>query len=83
MKIIKLFKRLKNKITQIKNPIVWAKKIGVNFPEGELHLYGNINWSTEPWIITLGKNVHITDGVKFVTHDGGCCYLEIKYRILK
>ena len=37
MKIIKLFKRLKNKITQIKNPIVWAKKIGVNFPEGELH----------------------------------------------
>ena len=71
MKIIKLFKRLKNKITQIKNPIVWAKKIGVNFPEGELHLYGNINWSTEPWIITLGKNVHITDGVKFVTHDGG------------
>lgn len=48
-----------------------GKKIGVNFPEGELHLYGNINWSTEPWIITLGKNVHITDGVKFVTHDGG------------
>lgn len=32
-----------------------GKKIGVNFPEGELHLYGDINWSTEPWIITLGK----------------------------
>ena len=35
------------------------------------HLYGNIDWSTEPWIITLGHNVHITDGVRFVTHDGG------------
>lgn len=30
-----------------------------------------MNWSTEPWIITLGNNVHITDGVKFITHDGG------------
>lgn len=25
----------------------------------------------EPWIITLGNNVHITEGVKFLTHDGG------------
>lgn len=30
-----------------------------------------MNWSTEPWIITLGENVHITDGTKFITHDGG------------
>ena len=28
-------------------------------------------WSTEPWLITLGVNVHITDGVRFETHDGG------------
>lgn len=28
-------------------------------------------WSTEPWIITIGSNVHITDGVRFITHDGG------------
>lgn len=38
---------------------------------GGVHLYGTVDWSTEPWIITLGKNVHITDGVKFLTHDGG------------
>lgn len=65
------------------NPIGWAKKIGVNFPDGELHLYGRISWSTEPWIIRLGKNVHITDGVKFLTHDGGCYYLGIEYLTLK
>ncbi len=34
-------------------------------------IYGKVTWSTEPWIITLGNNVHITDGVKFLTHDGG------------
>ncbi len=53
------------------HPLKYAKKVGVNFQEGELHIYGNVGWSTEPWIITLGKNVHITDGVRFVTHDGG------------
>ena len=30
-----------------------------------------MDWNTEPWLITLGRNVHITDGVKFLTHDGG------------
>lgn len=49
----------------------YAERVGVNFPRGGLHLYGRVDWSTEPWIITLGNNVHITDGVKFITHDGG------------
>lgn len=52
-------------------PLKYASKIGVNFPRGGLHLYGKITWGTEPWLITLGNNVHITDGVKFLTHDGG------------
>ncbi len=53
------------------NHIGYAKKIGVNMSGGGVHLYGRISWGTEPWLITLGYNVHITDGVKFVTHDGG------------
>lgn len=36
-----------------------------------MYIYGSVEWSTEPWIITLGNHVHITDGVKFITHDGG------------
>ena len=53
------------------NPIRYAEKIGVNFVKGGLHLYGSPSWGSEPWIITLGNNVHITAGVKFITHDGG------------
>lgn len=52
-------------------PYTYMKKIGVNFTENEVHLYGRVNWGTEPWIISIGNNVHITDGVKFITHDGG------------
>lgn len=54
-----------------RNPLKYARRIGVNFQDGSLHLYGNVNWGTEPWIITLGNNVHITEGVRFITHDGG------------
>lgn len=51
-------------------PLEYAKRVGVNL-NGNLYLYGDVDWSTEPWIITIGNNVHITDGVKFITHDGG------------
>ncbi len=54
-----------------KVPVKYAEKVGVNFHKESLHIYGEVKWSTEPWIISLGKNVHITDGVKFITHDGG------------
>ncbi len=52
------------------NPIKYARKIGVNM-NSDVHLYGQVAWGSEPWIITLGSNVHITDGVRFLTHDGG------------
>jgi len=52
-------------------PLEYAKKIGVNMPSEGVKLYGTVGWGTEPWIITLGSNVHITNGVHFVTHDGG------------
>jgi len=66
-KIGKMYLKILKRINRVK----WAKKIGVNFSGNELYLYGNVDFSTEPWIITLGNNVHLTNGVKFITHDGG------------
>ena len=65
-----LYRRLYGLTIGRMNRVKFAKKIGVNFGDN-LHIYGNVAWGTEPWIITLGNNVHITDGVKFLTHDGG------------
>lgn len=66
-----LYSKIKGKLLHRFIPLKYAACVGVNFQPGELHLYGDINWGTEPWIITLGKNVHVTEGVKFITHDGG------------
>lgn len=64
-------KKLYAKLLYILKPMKYAEKVGVNFVPGKLHLYGKITWGSEPWIITIGANVHITDGVHFLTHDGG------------
>ena len=65
----KIFRKIyKDTVGKI-NPIKYARKVGVNFED--IHIYGNVGWGSEPWIITIGKNVHITNGVRFITHDGG------------
>ncbi len=63
--------KIKGKILYRLSPIKYIERVGVNFPKGKVYLYGKISWGTEPWLISLGENVHITNGVKFVTHDGG------------
>ena len=70
MKLSKIRRYIYNAIYSKINPLNYAKKIGVNFA-ADLHIYGKVIWGTEPWLITIGKNVHITDGVKFINHDGG------------
>ena len=52
------------------SPMEYAKWRGVNFGEN-CHFYGLIEWGTEPWLITIGNNVHITNKCTFLTHDGG------------
>ena len=70
MKFRSIYRILYKKIVGNLNPIKYAKKIGVNM-KGRVYLTGGVLWGTEPWIITLGDNVHISDGVRFLTHDGG------------
>ena len=70
--IKKIYRKIYKSIIGKFKPMKYARKIGVNISDsGALHIYGSVSWGTEPWLIKLGKNVYITDGVKFITHDGG------------
>lgn len=64
-------KKAKRKIVHFVDKKKYMELVGINFSKDQVHLYGKVEWGTEPWLITLGTNVHITDGVKFITHDGG------------
>ena len=52
-------------------------KIGEN-----CEIYPNVEFGSEPYLITIGNNVRITNGVKFVTHDGGVWTLR-KMKLLE
>lgn len=69
--MISFFKRLYKFYLKRNNPVKYAKKIGVNMNTYTVHIYGIVEWGSEPWLISLGDNVFITDGVKFINHDGG------------
>lgn len=62
------------------SPIGYARRIGVRVGEGTF-FYGMRPgmFSSEPFLISIGCNCHITSGVQFITHDGGPLILRHEY----
>ncbi len=68
--MIKFLLRLSNYYYRsFKSPESYARHIGVNI--GKNCLIGTRFWSSEPYLITIGNNVQVTDNVHFYTHGGG------------
>lgn len=57
------------RVIYIRNPIKYAKKIGVKVGEAS-RFVDHPNWGTEPWLISIGNHVLLSSEVEFVTHDG-------------
>lgn len=55
---------------KIMSPEKYARSLGVKIGKN-CEIYKNIRWGSEPYLIKIGNNVRITDGVSFITHDGG------------
>lgn len=69
-----------NKFVKIRtNPYVYAQSLGVKLGES-VYFYDlkSTVFGSEPWMITIGNNVHITTGCQFITHDGGTLILRDK-----
>lgn len=71
-----MIKKILDKIRLlIYSPEKWARYIGVNL--GEHCMVDKDHWSTEPYLITVGNHVQLTNGVKIHTHGGGNCVRRI------
>ena len=46
-----------------------ARRLGVHIPD-DCKLHGMPHWGSEPYLITIGKNVNLSGKVIFLTHDG-------------
>lgn len=53
------------------SPEKYARHIGVKI--GNNCLVSTRNWSTEPYLVTIGNNVQLTNNVSIHTHGGGNC----------
>jgi acetyltransferase-like isoleucine patch superfamily enzyme len=55
-----------------RDPVGYARSLGVRIGNN-CHLYAMRAdmFGSDPFLITLGNDVHVTNGVKFITHDGG------------
>jgi acetyltransferase-like isoleucine patch superfamily enzyme len=77
MKIFNYVKRFRMLVLCKWYPYKYAKEIGVNL-KGSAFFYGITSgcFGSEPWLITLGDNVHITGDCQFLTHDGSTLILR-------
>ena len=73
-----MLKRITRKIF---GEIWFARKIGVTVGEN-CEFQKNIDFGSEPYLISIGDNVRITQGCKFITHDGGMWTLR-KMKLLE
>lgn len=64
-----MLKKLVNYLCKRKNPIKYARKIGVTIGEN-CRLIGSPDWGSEPWLISIGNHSEISCGCTFITHDG-------------
>lgn len=76
-KIIQIFRKFFLFVFFKINPIKCSRFMGVTIGNN-CRIYGNSPnmWGTEPFLITIGNNVFITDGCKFINHDGGTLILR-------
>ena len=51
-------------------PDVIARNLGVKVGKN-YSVVGRVSYSSEPYLITIGDDVRLSDNVNFVTHDGG------------
>ncbi len=61
--------RLYLKYLAHKNPIKYARRLGVNIGNGN-RIIPPAHFGSEPYLITIGDNCLISSNVSFITHDG-------------
>ena len=66
------------RLIYLRNPVAYAKRIGVHVGEGT-QFVTLPTFGSEPWLISIGNNTSISSDVSFVTHDGGRWVLDRLY----
>ena len=72
---MKIIDKIKISLMSDKKYISYLRSLGVTIGEN-CEIYKSANFGSEPYLITVGNNVRISDEVRFFNHDGGCWVLR-------
>lgn len=75
MKLFKLMTKIYIKLMNNKKYISYLRKAGVTIGDN-CDINKNCIFGTEPYLITIGNNVRLSNNVQFITHDGGLWVLR-------
>lgn len=78
---MQLIKNLIYKYRMRKNPAILLRELGAKIGEN-CEIYPTANF-IDPYLIKIGNNVRINEGVQLITHDGGVWVLRNLYSKLK
>ena len=70
MNIYRIINYLINFYLRKTNPVRWARRLGVKVGD-HVMISPDTNFSSEPYLITIGNHVQVTSLVSFYTHGGG------------
>lgn len=70
--IFRAVRFLLRSVSMRRDPVGYARSIGVSIGVGTVIYAPSADmFGSDPYLISIGEGVHITNGVKFITHDGG------------
>ena len=72
---MRILERIKLRLTPMRKYPDYLRKKGMKIGKN-CEIYKTADFSSEPYLITLGDHVRVNAGVCFVTHDGGCWVLR-------
>lgn len=59
---------------------LYDEMLGFGSIGGDIRITGLVDFGSEPYLLHFGDRVTITDGVKFLTHDGGIALFRPDFR---
>lgn len=67
-----------SKYHMARNPVKYLRKRGAKIGD-DCSIASNVQFGSEPYLITIGDHVRLTENVRLITHDGGLWVIRKMY----
>jgi acetyltransferase-like isoleucine patch superfamily enzyme len=78
--LLATYRRIRTEVQLRKDPLRYFRGLGVRIGEGTRFFGADaFMFGSEPYLVQVGRGCFITNGVKFITHDGAALLFRDRY----